>query len=454
MACILQVVAVQLNAFFLSYALIPIFYMLAREFTARYTLYEKPTWQVLRELFTVSFIVRIVEALGLIACCRFFYDSPFTSPTDDSKYHDAMIWISKYWHEYGYKPIVASKIEYLGGEYSGYPYFGAIMMQLFGDNVYAARIGNAFLSSLTVLFAYGIMRSYLDKTRAYFGAVMIAFAPIFVVYSACNLKDTALLLAVASSLWAMTNLTMWKYWWPSVFCLTTAFSFMIFCRPAVIFILLTSGCVFYFYRAMKMKGSPALIFTLILVFFLLMFLWRHFDKVGLSRDFSEIVERMHSGSDRSVQNDTQVNLGKTIAKIVGAPFFTLFSPFLPLGVYVNTGQDVNQNWGGSYYVSHAMLMVMSLLPVAFLGIAEAWRRRHVYQTPLLLIVFFVIYKYVQAQNLISTLSPRQTLPAFFILYLLIPLGIPRLGENKMTVPIINACSIAAIVVYNLYRVYL
>ncbi len=453
MACVLQALAVQLNAFFLSYALIPIFFMLARGFTARYTESEPPTWQALRELFVVSFIVRIVEAVGLIACCRFFYDSPFTSPTDDSRYHEAMIWISRYWHEYGFKPIVASKIEYLGGEYSGYPYFGAIMMQFFGDNVYAARIGNAFLSSLTVLFAYGIMRSYLDKTHAYFGAVMIAFAPIFVVYSACNLKDSALLLAVASSLWAMTNLAMWKHWWLSVFCLVSAFSFMIFCRPAIIFILLVSGCVFYIYRAMKMKGSPVFIFTLILVFFLLLFLWKHFDKVGLSRDFSEIIERMRVGADRTIQNDTQVNLGKTIAMIIGAPFFTLFSPFLPLGVYVNTGQDANQYWGGSYYASHAMLTVMSLLPVAFLGIAEAWRRRSVYQTPILLIVFFVIYKCVQAQNLLSILSPRQTLPAIFILYLLIPLGTSRLGESKTSVRLINACSITAIVVYNVYRVY-
>lgn len=40
-----------------------------------------------------------------------------------------------------------------------------------------------------------------------------------------------------------------------------------------------------------------------------------------------------------------------------------------------------------------------------------------------------------------------------MLYLLAPLGITRLGEKKMTVSIINACSIAMIVVYNLYCVY-
>ena len=142
-----------------------------------------------------------------------------------------------------------------------------------------------------------------------------------------------------------------------------------------------------------------------------------------------------------------------MTKILGAPLFTLFSPFLPLGVYVNTGLDANQFWGGTYYTSHAMLTVMSLLPCALMGMAEAWRRRCEFPTPILLILFFFIYKFVQAQNLLSIFSPRQSLPAIFILYLLIPLGISRLGESKITAAVINAGSITMIVVYNLYRVY-
>lgn len=453
MACVLQVLALQLNAFFFSYALIPIFYLLAKCFTERYTQAETPTWEVLRELFTVSFIVRLLEALGIVACCQFFYHSPFPNPDDELKYHETMLAISNYWHEYGVQPIMASKIEYSIGEYSGYPYFGALMMQIFGENVYAARIGNAFLSSLTVLFAYGIMRTYLDKTYSYFGAVLIAFAPIFVVHSACNLKDTALLLAVSAALWAMTNLIIKKYWRLSFLCLTLALSSIIFNRVAVIFILLASAGVFYLYLVAKLKGSPVFILTLALVFSLVLLLWNYFAELGLSRDLGQVVERLQAGAARTLQHDSQVDLSETMAKIIGPPLFTLFSPFLPLGVYVNTGLDANQSWGGSYYVSHAMLFVMALLPCALLGIAEAWRCRREYPTPLLLIVFFLVYKFAQALNLLSIFSPRQSLPAIFILYLLAPLGITRLGEKKMTVSIINACSIAMIVVYNLYRVY-
>ena len=98
-------------------------------------------------------------------------------------------------------------------------------------------------------------------------------------------------------------------------------------------------------------------------------------------------------------------------------------------------------------------MVMSLLPCALLGMAEAWRRRREFSTPILLIVFFLVYKFAQAQNLLSIFSPRQSLPAIFVLYMLVPMGISRLGESKITAPIINACSIVMIVVYNLYRVY-
>lgn len=453
MACVLQVLALQLNAFFLSYALIPIFYMLAKGFSERYAMRDAPTWVILRELFAVSFILRVLEAFGIVACCHFFYNSPFTGPADDFKYHEAMIAISNYWHEYGVQPIVGTKIEYLMGEYSGYPYFGALMMQIFGENVYAARIGNAFLSSLTVLFAYGIMRSYLDQKNAYFGAVLIAFAPIFVVHSACNLKDSALLLAVAAALWGMTNLAVKKYWLFSFVSILLAFSFMIFCRPAVIFIILATGGVFNLYLLMKLKGSIPFISALILIFLLIMLIWDYFAQAGLCRDFREIIERLQAGAARTLQKDSQVDLSETMLKIVGPPLFTLFSPFLPLGVYVNTGLDANQFWGGSYYLSHAMLMVTSLLPCALLGMAEAWRRRREFSTPILLIVFFLVYKFAQAQNLLSIFSPRQSLPAIFVLYMLVPMGISRLGESKITAPIINACSIVMIVVYNLYRVY-
>lgn len=452
-ACVLQVLALQLNAFFLSYALIPVFFLLAKGFAERYTEFEIPTPQVLRELFLLSFIVRVLEAGGLIACCQFFYRSPFPNPMDELKYHEAMVAISNYWHEYGIQAIVGSKIEYLGTEYSGYPYFGALMMQIFGENVYAVRIGNAFLSSLTVLFAYGIMRSYLDKTHAYFGAVLIAFAPIFVVYSACNFKDSTLLLAIAAALWGMSNLIIKKYWWFSCLSMVIALSLIIFNRVACVFVLLASGGVFFLYLVAKLKGSPAFILSLILIFSIVLLLWNYFAELGLCRDVGQTVERLQAGAARTLQHDSQADLSETMTKILGAPLFTLFSPFLPLGVYVNTGLDANQFWGGTYYASHAMLTVMSLLPCAMLGMAEAWRRRREFPTPILLILFFLFYKFMQAQNLLSIFSPRQSLPAIFILYLLIPLGISRLGESKITAPVINACSITMIVVYNLYRVY-
>lgn len=410
MACVLQVLALQLNAFFLSYVLIPIFYLLAKGFAERYAESEAPTSHILRELFVISFIIRLIEAMGIVACCQFFYHSPFPNPADEFKYHEAMVAISNYWREYGIQTIAGSKIEYLGTEYSGYPYFGALMMQIFGENVFAVRIGNAFLSSLTVLFAYGIMRSYLDKTRAYFGAVLIAFAPIFVVYSACNFKDSTLLLAIAVSLWGMTNLIIKKYWWFSFLAMTLALSLMIFNRVACVFILLASGGVFYLYLVAKLKGSPAFILTLILISSIVLLLWNYFADLGLCRDVSQTVERLQAGAARTLQHDSKVDLGETMTKILGAPLFTLFSPFLPLGVYVNTGLDANQSWGGSYYVSHAMLCVMALLPCALLGIAEAWRCRREYPTPLLLIVFFLVYKFAQARNLLSIFSPRSPFP--------------------------------------------
>ena len=60
MACVLQVLALQLNAFFLSYALIPIFYLLAKGFAERYAESEAPTSHILRELFVISFIIPLL----------------------------------------------------------------------------------------------------------------------------------------------------------------------------------------------------------------------------------------------------------------------------------------------------------------------------------------------------------------------------------------------------------
>lgn len=449
-AAAFQALVLQLNPFFLSVILLPVYFLLVRGLTRRYVSRPVSTGRMLLEIFVLSLLVRIIEVFAFVFILNQFNDMPFISEHDDFNYHDSMYQMYTYWQEHGVTTVQWTKIRFASGVYSGYPYFGAFMMEIFGPNIYAARIGNAIASSVTVLFVFGILANCADRTRTIFGTLLFAFAPIVTMFAACNFKDTMLLMCILASIWSMSNFINRRRWLPSVVILLLAIGFMIFCRPASIFILLAGSFVYLFFQARSQKRTLIIAFTNVLALVLTLAAWQHFDQLGLTDDYERFFELNRNASQRTIAENTKAGVARlSLAKVLGAPLFAAASPFLPPTVLATyEGKEVTIN-----YTFHGMLAYISLLPMMLAGVFTAFRNRRFLPIPFFLVVVCFLYKFAQASSLLTVFSPRQSLPAIAIFIILVPFGIDRISPRSKFNFIVNLGAILVILAYNVYRFY-
>ena len=141
------------SLFLLSYIFIVLSFIAVRSFY-RITL----DWNdnsYLKLLLSTGFVIRIAAVFIIAVLLRFFNGDYYVGGGDDYNYYQASSEIYKFW-KYGIVPLNRSGIAMSTGEYSGYPIFGALMMRLLGDSIYAARIGNTFFSTISIFFVYRI----------------------------------------------------------------------------------------------------------------------------------------------------------------------------------------------------------------------------------------------------------------------------------------------------------
>jgi len=449
-----QVIVLQLNLFMISIVALPIYFVAVKMLTRRYTLRPISDGRMLFEIFTLSLIIRVAEVfvLGFIFAQFNPLGLPFMGNGDDINYHESMRYIYGYWQEYGLTTVEHTKIQFNSGAYSGYPYFGAFMMKIFGPNFYAARIGNAIASALTVLVVFGILANYTDRFKTIVTTLIFAFSPILTVFAACNLKDTLLLLCILTTVWSMTNFLLGRRWLVSIVAALASIAFMIFCRPVSIFVLLVSGLIFLFFRFRNRPRSTLLVVTNILLLCATLFLWRWCDNRGLTTEYEEFVQLNIDATQRTIAGDSKAGVARfSAAKLLSAPLFIACSPFLPpvTMAYFET-KEVTIN-----YTFHGMLAYVTLLPAMIYGVLIALKNRKYDPIPLLLVIVCFFYKVAQANSLLTILSPRQSLPAIALLMLLIPAGLDQYSRrpHQVFTWTVNAATIFITLAFNVYRYF-
>ena len=443
-----QAVVQQLNPFMISIVMLPLYFLLTKGMMKRY--YSRPfsEGRVVTEIFAISLLIRVAEVFILAFIFQQFNGMPFMSDHDDFNYHHSMLDIYGYWQEYGVTAIQSSNIRFSTGMYAGFPYFGAFMMKIFGPNVYAARLGNAIASAVTVLVVRGIVSNYADRMKTIFTTLLFTFSPILTVFAACNLKDTMLLLCILTSVWGLTNIILKRRWLVSFIALLASISFMIFCRPASIFILLLGSNVFFFFRVFNFKHSNVLFLTNMLALVAALMIWKYCNDLELTTDYETFWETNLDAAQRTIAEDSKAGISNlSIAKMLTAPIFAISSPFLPpatLAIFESKEVTIN-------YTFHGMLAYFSLLPMMIFGALQALRHWKYQPIPFFLLTVCALYKFAQANSLLTILSPRQSLPAMALLMLMIPVGMDRFFNRRKFVFFVDAIAIAVLLAFNVYR---
>ena len=103
-----------------------------------------------------------------------------------------------------------------GGEaylLGSFVYLEAALFLLLGPRVLLMELVNAGFAGMFIVLLFDLVRRIFDLPHAKLTAVVVAFFPSVVLWSAVNLKDSLALLLIAASLWLMLRLQGRPRWW-------------------------------------------------------------------------------------------------------------------------------------------------------------------------------------------------------------------------------------------------
>lgn len=420
--------------FYMTFLLVPLIFIATKKVHASTMESSEQRFRLM--LFVISLIVRVVNVFIMVKIFEYFNQMPYLGG-DDYHYQQISKNICDYWSS-GVCSLADSEINNATGAYSGFPIFGAIMMKFFGESIYSVRLGNAFVSALTVLIAYDIMLSYSDRKKARLAAWVFSFYPLFVIFSGIQWKDTILLFLAL--LFTKSIIYLSQSWWPNCFLSllmgTVSLILLLFFRPAVGVLLLLSLGVLVFFLCFRNRTrqdfmSTQRMFVYGIIISLIFFpAWSYLTKMGYASDADEyITQRYENTGQKLADMDTQSS-ALSIAKILGTPVFAAASLFLP----VFTAVKMQNNYSAFNSMNESFLPIyyhITLLPCLIMTIWRILREKETNMVPLLLIIFCTAYKLLQAFARLSLFDARQSMPAMALMLLLLPKALENPRPNKI-----------------------
>lgn len=441
------------STFLYSYIFIVLSFMAVRSFYR--TTLNLDDKSYLGLLLSTAFVLRIVTIFVLAGLFRYFNGDYFVGGGDDANYYQASSEIYKFW-KYGIVPLDRSGISMSTGEYSGYPIFGAMMMRLLGDNFYAARVGNAVFSTISVFFVYRICLSFTHFRLARLVACIFAFYPFSVIFTGLQWKDTILLSLVLMNIYGVVNVLRSERFISAIFYTTVPLILLLFFRPAVTFVLVLSHALISGYgvfRAMRFAPNARFYRNFILLLAtavtLLALAWIALSDRELISSADSYLGSRSAVSGKTL-SETEAGAGKmSFAKFLGAPAYMASTVFLPVFTAVNLSVSNTIN-----IAFLPLAMHMTLLPFFIIAmwniIVSAYEHTYSNPVPLYLLICYVMYRGVQACSMVSTFDPRQSLPALILMLLMLPFAFERPFKRNVFVLLI-LISVVTLLAINLVR---
>ncbi|MCF6252182.1 MAG: glycosyltransferase family 39 protein [Methylococcaceae bacterium] len=260
----------------------------------------------------------------------------------------------------------------------GYFYFNGWLYSLIGSDTLSARIVNGFLSSITALFVFEIVRLLFDFRAARIAGLLSAFMPSIVYLSVLQFKDTALIFVMVYTVYLLVAKKDQKLNIRSVFSVICALFVMWYLRKdftlpyigiIMLWLILRYTGIENWLERMHKSGLSAFsgIFILMLGGGVLIGLantgaghvfFERFDKITVSN--KEFVEKA---------NTTQIGFSRylrinSISDIYKLPFSVGFTTILPLPAW---GWLTSAEHAGMALYSVTNLAFIFLLPFVLLG---------------------------------------------------------------------------------------
>lgn len=393
--------------------------------------------------FVCALALRVIAVYIMSYILIAYNGMPFLSFKDDFTYQEAAVAIAQRWERSGigfYDDLMFS-----ADTYSGFPNFSAALMTLLNNTSYLIpRLGNAVLSAITCVVAYVIVRSYAEKPLARFVGCVLVGLPLTITFSAMQFKDTLLLFFMTIAMYASISIINGKRTLLSIVLLVASYIGCSFGRPAVIIPLATALLVMVGrdFIERKRHGSIILkIVAMVAIAYLLMYSYQYLASLGFV-DIDEYFDRRYTSMSEADIHDSEAGIrNMSVAQYLGAPLYLLMGLFLPPPLLVNIENIVN-------YSLWAVLSHFSFLPILVIGMWKSIVHRKNYPIPFFLFLVYLFLRVGQANSLMTSFSPRQSLATLFIMYLLIPMYEKGMKNwEKMAVVL----SLITILTYNIVR---
>lgn len=384
--------------------------------------YRSPYY--IRKLLVLTFILKIISVFVLVNVLEQYVGIPFLSYKDDYVYQETSTKILETWKAkgIGFYP----NIYFSTGFYSGYPNVSALAMYFFGDSYLIPRIMNCFFSTASVWYFYKTIKSETNEKIVKQITTLFAFSLTFVFYSSLQLKDTILVFLLSALIFNLSNFLKEGAKLKDVLSVILFSIFLVFFRAATLLPLLISLLLTFFLTREKKNSRFKNSLFFIFIFIGFIYSWNFLSEMNLlSLDAAGYFESRFDqrGTNEALSGGNSLSALGPLQLILG-PLYMFFSLFLPTPLMVDLGDYTNSI--NSHFLP--AMQIYAILPISLIGMVFVIRNRKTVRVGVFILLFIILYKLGQASSK-SIFDTRQSLPAFYGLYLLLVFAIPLDDPN-------------------------
>lgn len=394
-------------------------------------------------IFFWSLFIRVVAVFIMGKILIHYNGMPFISDKDDYNYQMAAVEIMNRWKTSGFGFYY--DIRFSSDSYSGFPNFSAALMYVFGTSFWIPRLGNAFLSSITVVVGYKLAKKYSTIESARFLGALLCLLPFTIIFSSLQLKDTLLLFFTVLALYSSSNILENKKIIKSIVLLTISIIGISFGRPATI-VPIAGGLVLMMINNLFSRNPGYVVFKILVlgaVVFLLILSYNYLSSLGFEALDNYFESRSQNMRDLTIQDTNSKIKNYSIAEYLGSPLYILGGFFLPPALLIDLGESIN-------YPTWGVLQHFAFLPFLIPAMFSCFFNRKQFPIPFYLLIVYLLLRIGQASSLFTVFSPRQSLGTVFVMYLMLPMFHSIKRGWQTTIMII---SIIVIATYNIVRLY-
>lgn len=429
----------------LIYTIIGIFISYVAIIFARslwYQFINSDSKKTILKIFWLSLLIRLLAVPLLALVFTVNTGVPFESGAtkDDFVYNETSITLANMWRDGEW--TLPDDLRFAHGNYSGYPIFTAFIMYLTFPSFWVARIANAILGACVVVLLYKIASICFTKRKFALLTGLIALtSPILIYYSATQHKDTLLLflalLAILELIKILNNYCKIKSLFIIFFCLTT----LLYVRSALAVIIIIVALIAFMrkfnfssflFKTTIPKNWIRGFLSLIIILISFLIIWQIIGNISSISSPTDYYESRFTGARLKGHERSYIG-GSSYAKYLEYPLYAVGTPFIPTSLVVELPLDTvgDAVFRPTYYHIGYTLAIMALTPFLVMGILTWFNDRKMWTLHFIPIGIYLLYKLILA-NSYTILSGRLSLPAIVMSYLIIPLSIMSLKQNRKT----------------------